>query len=236
MIKFVVTLRSGGDFEAWDVITLANQVRQHLLVPHQFCCVTDTPIDNDAVEEIPLTHDWPGWWAMVEMFKVTGPVIASGLDMIVIDNIDRLAELAVSCPDDTFYMARPQPPAFRKGEKWCSGLQIWNGDWSWLCDNFNPDIHINQFEKEQRYTAYELHNDGADIRAVQDHFDGYRSYKNDCRGGPPIGTKLVLFHGHPRPNNCKEKWVRDIYNNPYIYEHPFETIKEEVENETGDSQ
>ena len=235
MIKFVVTLKSGGDFEPWDAVTLANQVRQHLDIPHQFYCLTDMYIDDDLIEVVKLKHGWPGWWSMIEMFGITGPVIASGLDMLVIDDISRLAELAMTCPDDVFYMARPQPPAFSKGERWCSGLQIWNGDWSWLMDKFNPSLHIGQFDKEQRYTCHKLLSAGIEIRAVQDHFDGYYSYKNDCRRGVPVDAKVILFHGHPRPNQCREQWVKDIYNDPWIYEHPFEKIKKEVEDETEDS-
>lgn len=235
MLNFVVTLKSGGDFEPWDAVTLANQVRDNLNVPHTFRCLTDMEIDDDWIKVMPLEHGWPGWWSMVEMFGIAGPVIASGLDMIVVGDLDRLAELAMTCPNDVFYMARPQPKPFSKGELWCSGLQIWNGDWSWLRDNFDPDVHIGQFDKEQRYTSKMLHNDGVEIRAVQDYFEGYYSYKNDCRRVVPDDAKVILFHGHPRPNQCRDKWVRDIYNNPNIYEHPFGAIKEEVEDEAEDS-
>ncbi len=51
----------------------------------------------------------------------------------------------------------------------------------------------------------------------------------------PDDAKVVLFHGHPRPNQCRDKWVRDIYNDPWLYHHPFEVIKKEKENETEDS-
>ena len=231
MISFVATLRSGGDFKPWDAITLAMQVRRHLCIPHTFICMTDMPIGSEFVQEIPLAHEWPGWWSMIEMFRIEGPVVASGLDMIVLDSINRLGELAIACPKNIFYMARPQSKPYNKGERWCSGFQIWNGDWSWLYTEFDPDTHIEFFDKEQRYTAHKLHCRKIEIRAVQDYFDGYYSYRNHCRRGAPKNARVVLFHGHPRPSQCKEKWVREIYRNQWKYIHPFERIR----NETKDS-
>jgi len=234
MIQFVVTLKSGGDFSTHDALTLQRQVRRYMKIPHQFICMTDMmddfPVNVGMPYLIELEHGWPGWWSMIEMFRLAGPVIASGLDMIVLDDIDRLAELAMTCPDDVFYMARPQPRPYSKGEKWCSGLQIWNGCWKWLYEYFclNPWSHMDHYIKEQRYTCDALMRRNVEIRAVQDYFDGYYSYKNDCRRkGKPENARVVLFHGSPRPRNCKEKWVKDVYYNQYTYVHPFEEIKNE---------
>ena len=235
MITFVVTLKSGGDFKPFDAITLARQVRRHMRIPHRFVCMTDMAesfTTNPAMPYlIELEQGWPGWWSMIEMFQLAGPVIASGLDMIVLDDIDRLAELAMSCPMNVFYMARPQPKPHKKGEKWCSGLQIWNGDWHWLYTIFksNPKFYMEEFIKEQRFTYWHLmEHDHVEIRAVQDYFDGYYSYKNDCKKGKPDDARVVLFHGHPRPNQIRERWVKDVYNNQYKYAHPMETIKNEA--------
>jgi len=224
VITFAVTLKSGGDFKHWDAITLSNQVRQHMRLPHRFVCLSDFADLGSTVEILPLRHNWPGWWSMIEMFRLKGPVVAGGLDMIVLDDIDRLAELALTCPPDVFYMARPQPRPFNNGEKWCSGLQIWNGDWSWLYEQFclNPQSYMDFHVKEQRFTYTCLMNHMVKIRAVQDYFDGYYSYKNNCRNGKPKDARVVLFHGHPRPKHCKEPWVKNVYNNQYKYTHPFE--------------
>jgi hypothetical protein len=232
MIKFVVTLKSGGDFKSFDVLTLQRQVRKHMTIPHQFICITDMMDDFSVNSDMPylieLKHGWPGWWSMIEMFCIAGPVIAAGLDMIVLKDISRLAELAMTCPLSVFYMARPQPRPLKKGEKWCSGLQIWNGDWSWLYNHFclNPWSYIDFHVKEQRFTYNHLIERSVEIRAVQDYFDGYYSYKNDCQKGKPEDARVVLFHGRPRPNQCKEPWVKRIYNNRYEYIHPMEVLNE----------
>ena len=34
-----------------------------------------------------------------------------------------------------------------------------------------------------------------------------RSYKQHCRAGVPRGTKVVCFHGRPRPWQVKDAWV-----------------------------
>lgn len=233
-VKFVVTLKSGGDFKPYDAMSLMRQVRKHMKIPHHFVCVTDMmngfeQLDN-SFHLIKLGHGFPGWWSMVEMFRIKGPVIASGLDMIVLDCIDQLAELALTCPKDEFYMARPQTKAAKRGEAWCSGLQIWNGDWTWLYHKFlkRPQFYMEEFVKEQRFTYWHLMNEGVKIRAVQDHFDGYYSYKNHCKNGKPKDARVVLFHGYPRPQEVKAKWVKEIYYNQYEYTHPYEEIKDEA--------
>lgn len=239
-ITFAVTLKSGGDFSPYDAQTLARQVRKHMTYPHRFVCMTDMvddfPIEHNMPYLTNLEHGYPGWWSMIEMFRLAGPVVASGLDMIVLDNIDRLAELALTCRMNEFYMARPQKRAFSKGEKWCSGLQIWNGDWSWLYKTFahNPKLYMSEFVKEQRFTyTHLMQYDHLKIKAVQDYFDGYYSYKNQCRKSKPEDARVVLFHGNPRPKDCKDKWVKEVYYNKYEYKHPYEEMKNGVNQTHG---
>jgi len=226
-MNVVATLRSGGDFKPYDAITLAYQFKRHMKYHHLFVCMTDMDIEDPIIKTVPLEKNYPSWWSMVEMFRIKGPVLAVGLDMVVLDDISRLAELAVSCPPDIFYMARPQKRAFSKGERWCSGLQLWNGDWQWLYDEFKANEHIDFFVKEQRYTAHKLHVKGFEIRAIQDYFDGYYSYKNHCKKGKPKDARVVLFHGNPRPSRCRDGWVKKVYNNKWEYLHPFERIHDE---------
>lgn len=219
MLTFACVLRSGGDYTIHDSIVLSRQVRRQMLIPHRFVCLSDLDIQDDFVECIPLEKNWPGWWSVVELFRLTGPTIVTGLDTLIIDCIDRLGELALTCPVDDFYMTIPQPKAIQRGEKWCSGMMIWNGDWSWLYDQFKIS-DIQRFKKEQRYTTHQLTKNKINVRLLQNEFDGFYSYKNDVMNRKiPEDAKVIAFHGHPRPSECKEKWIVDLRNDMSVPFH-----------------
>lgn len=205
MLTFLVVLRSGGDYDISYVEKMREMVFRHLHLPHRFVCLSD---DARAPGYIPLKQDWPGWWAVIEMFRIKGPVIATGLDTVIINSIDRLGKLALTCPETSFYMCRPQSGAIRRGTKWSSGIMIWNGDWSGIYSDFSVRL-IPKFIGEQEYSSSWLMNVGANIRVLQDCFSGIVSYKNDCQAGLPAKTKVVLFHGKPRPKDVKDLWVKD---------------------------
>jgi len=224
-LTFLVVLKSGGDYIPDNAIALAYQVRRNLHLPHRFVCLTDMEIDDPLVTTLPLKHGWPGWWSVVEMFRLACPVIATGLDTLIIDSIDRAGELALTCPPDTFYMTRSQPRWLAKGHKYCSGMMMWNGDWSWIYRNFKPE-YMKAFRGEEDYTTAQLIQreltGEIKVRLFQDDFAGFYSYKNDVRGKSiPEDAKIVAFHGHPRPHHCQEQWVQDVYNDR-TYNHPWD--------------
>jgi hypothetical protein len=105
---------------------------------------------------------------------------------------------------------------------------IWNGDWSWIYKKFKYPEHARQYRLEQRYTTAMLTRSRTKVRLVQDYFDGFKSFKNDCRGknGMPEDAKIVAFHGYPRPHQCKAAWVKKIWNEESIWHHPFEKLVE----------
>lgn len=230
LVKFIVTLKSGGDFKPFDAISLCRQVKRHLFVPHEFICMTDMEIDHPWVKSIPLKDGHPGWWSMVEMFRNPGPAILSGLDMLVIGCLDRLAEAARTCPENVFYMTRPIQKKFQWPGHWRSGLQVYNGDWSWLYEKFDFDKATKYHRGEEDYTQANLKKRGIEIRAVQDIYGngsaGMYSYKFNCRdrGIYPGDARIIFFHGRPRPCEVGDQWVRDIYWNEEEYEHPFEAL------------
>ena len=56
----VTVLRSGGEYGPRHVQWLARQIPG-------LVCLSDRKVEG--VETIPLRHDWPGWWAKMEMFS-----------------------------------------------------------------------------------------------------------------------------------------------------------------------
>ncbi len=230
MLNFVVVYRTGGDFVADDVHALKTQVSRNLTIPHKFICLSDEDFEFPGVEVIPLEKKYPGWWSIMEAFRIVGPVVFTGLDDLIVDNIDRAGELALACDEDIFYMTRPQIYARRKGEKYCSGVMIWNGDWSWIYTKFNrsPKKYMEKFIKEQRFTTDALDRKKVDVRLFQDYFTGFYSYKNECPGGiPPEDATIVAFHGRPRPKQCHKPWALKIWRDRSMPKHPWEKIQED---------
>lgn len=219
MLTFGVVLRSGGDYDEEDAICLSRQVARNMLIPHNFVCLTDIPFKDRFIECIRLKKNWPGWWSVVEIFRLKGPMIFMGLDTILVNSIDRLAELSLACPVNVFYMVRPQPKARRRGQKLSSGIMMWNGDWSWLYQQFKPE-YMNRFKGEERYTEWQLLKHHINVRFTQDYFNGFYSYKNDIRGnGMPENATVVAFHGKPRPRNCGEPWAKEIRGDLSVPKH-----------------
>jgi hypothetical protein len=191
--------------------------------------LTDLDFKDEYAETLPLINNWPGWWSVIELFRMIGPTIVTGLDTLVIGNIDRLGEMALTCPETDFYMTKPQPFAIRKGQKMCSGVMIWNGDWTWLYEEFDP-VYMNKFAGEQDYTTWQLIRTKTKVRLLQDEFDGFYSYKNNCRekGMYPKDARMIGFHGHPRPRECEEKWVKDVLSDYSLPPHSFVEVFEKA--------
>jgi hypothetical protein len=47
---------------------------------------------------------------------------------------------------------------------------------------------------------------------LQAAFPGlFVSFKKHCAPYPPAGSKVVIFHGEPRPHNCGSNWVKEVW-------------------------
>jgi len=211
MIKFVVVLNSGGDYTSDDVITLARQVGRNLHCPYVFFCLTDVRINHGMVIDIPLeTPEWkPKWWSVQEMFRIQGPVLATGLDTVIVGDITPMAEEVLKLNTNQFLLMQP----FRKTAPWpwINGFMGWNGDFGWIYDEFkkDPEKYISQFRSEMLYTQNRLMSHGYEILAWQDKVNGLYSYKWQCKPKPPEDIRVAIFHGQPRPGDVNDKWIKD---------------------------
>ncbi|HBJ82647.1 MAG TPA: hypothetical protein DDZ88_01985, partial [Verrucomicrobiales bacterium] len=61
-----------------------------------FVCLTDRPSED---WHLPLRTDWPGWWSVLEAFRLTSqPHVACDLDTLLYNDVRPLLRLAESCP------------------------------------------------------------------------------------------------------------------------------------------
>ena len=78
-----LVLRSGGKYSMRHVEAVTSQIDRRLKNPHGIILFTDQP-DAQAWRRIPLSTDWPGWFAKLELFRpdirFRGGVLFTDLD------------------------------------------------------------------------------------------------------------------------------------------------------------
>lgn len=209
MISIACVYRSGGDFTADDVAKLAASVKRHVRVPYRFNCFTDRPDEvRPFVDDIMvLTFDWPGWWAKMELFELSGPVVYFDLDTLILGPITELCNW-VSVPTNEVLMLR----GFYRNDH-CSGIMAWNCDLSWLSKKFahfsqyaswtkqEHGIGCGGFQGDQNYIRGHLHSSQIPIVFAQSVQNGIYSYKVHVQEKRtiPADTSVICFHGRPRP-------------------------------------
>ena len=184
--KIVCVLRSGGDYNAEYVHRLYDGVVKNITTPFSFFCFSD--VDIEGIDTIKLETKWPGWWAKLEMFRLTGPCLYFDLDTIITGDITPLAQL---CNDHEMIMLRD----FNykgKGLEGASGVMGWCGDMSYLMRRYDPNKKYPGLG-DQGYIATQCH----------------PVYWQDLAPGIILSKKIhkerkcasvVCYHGQPRPH------------------------------------
>jgi hypothetical protein len=215
MINVACVLRSGGRYDATWVHRLRDGVARHLTLPHRFICLTDTPVDCLSV---PLSTDWPGWWAKLEVFRLAGKVLYLDLDSVVVGSLDDIC----AAPHKFTMVHEYYRPHFA-----CSTAMAWDGDYSYIArefarvdsketrdyyDNWTPCDRIG----DQAFIEDCLKRAGRKIEFFRDRFGerSIASYKVHCKDKGLDGTEAVVaFHGSLKPDNLNHvDWVRRAWH------------------------
>lgn len=212
MLTVACVLRSGGDYGPEDVRKLRDGVAHHMSLPHRFVCLSDVDV---PCERIPLQHDWPGWWAKIELFRpgaLLCPALYFDLDTVIVGSLDRLADL----PHDFAMIDLRTADQSGIGQ---SGVMWLRNPPHAVYERFaaDPQHWIRHHEKAKAGTyvgdqAFINDTLGRDIpKITRDLPNMVRSYKLHCRAGVPHGTSVVCFHGRPRPAQVTDRWVREAW-------------------------
>ena len=211
MLTVLSVLRSGGLYDAEWVERLQKAVRRHLSVPHEFACLSDVDV---PCKRIPLVHDWPKWWAKVEIFRpgvVSGPTLYLDLDTVIVGSIDKLASF-----EHDFAIMR------NLNASWMPGSAV-----MWFRDKAPAHIYEQFAESPESIMAqYADPSQGCyigdqawiwdamdrKIPFLTDKVPGLvRSYRRHCAAGVPEGCSVVAFGGSKKPSNAPEAWVREAW-------------------------
>ena len=195
-VTFFTVLKSGGDYNASHVLNLKNGIEKHTNESVNFVCLSDICIEG--VKTIPLTDNLTGWWSKMELFKFSGPIVYFDLDTIVVGDLSPIMEVARKnqfCILRDIYLGEKNPTAMG------SGIMTWNSNMKYLYEVFmkTPKYFMNFYRGDQNFIQYAI--DKPSVKFLQDVVPGFfSSFKAHVRGkGIPEGTKVVVFHGPPRP-------------------------------------
>ena len=198
MLRVITVLRSGPEYNAEKVLAVHAMVERNLTIPHEFICLSDVEILG--VKTIPLKHNWPGWYAKMEIYRPDlpeGPKLYLDLDTSIVSNMDSVLEAAGACGKPfvilrDFYRGAVNPLSMG------SGFMYWNTDMSFLYEWYvkNPV----QIRGGDQVILEQLLN----VKAVafwQDITESVCSFKVHIRPLNQILPKysVVCFHGKPRP-------------------------------------
>jgi len=185
----ICVLKSGGEFNASHVRMLREGVLKHN-PDIKFFCLSDVKVDG--ISTIFMQNNWPKWWPKIELFNifVDSPVLYLDLDTVVTGDITGLFRDKLTMLKDVNNL-----------EKFGSGVMSWNGDYSYLYDEFNknPDRFMKEYKTRRKWGDQSFIMDYLQEKPDSYDFGELYSYKAHCLEGVPEGTKLVYFHGKPRP-------------------------------------
>ena len=209
-----VCLKAGPMYGPEYVNILHDMVRRNLPLgyPGRFVCITDDPSGLDpGIETIALPADLERWWGKLWMFKRGlfpdgSRMIFMDLDTVIVGRLDRLVgyrgQFATLRDLGGGAGLGPAVIAWEAGAFVASIWEEWDaqgrprhpgGDLWWM-----TNLDQGRFPKR--------------IDILQDLFPGdFRSYKLECQPVFAPGTRVVCFHGEPRPHNCAVQWVQDCW-------------------------
>lgn len=190
-LTIATVLKAGPEYRPEYLYLLADSILKHNPGAN-IVCLTDMDISHPRITAIPLIHGWEGWWSKIELFRpgmLTGPVLYMDIDTVVVGKIPKITPSQLTMLPDVYYTGR-----------FGSGVMAWNGGYSHIYKAFKkaPKKYMAEYMTKLRWgdQAFISEHCGHKPDPFRHEF---RSYKAHCRHGIPHGTKVVYFHGEPRP-------------------------------------
>lgn len=218
----IICMKWGDRYSPEYVNRLASMVKRHIRRPYRLVCFTEKP---EGLEESIVVRPLPemdldvrlperGWRKLTvfqeKLADLTGQALFLDLDVILMDSLDGFFEL---------------PGAFRIIEDWnLKGTGIGNSSIFRFEIGKHPDIlrryqeHGDEvrarFRNEQAYLSHCMKEKG-----ILEYWpkEWCCSFKRSClrtfpmgyfleAKRPPSGTKVVVFHGKPNPDQVLQGW------------------------------
>ncbi len=189
MPRIVTVLRRGGGY-SWQHVERLRRQCLRFARGAEFMCLSDDPRGT------PLQHDWPGWWAKMEMFRLPGPCLYMDLDTTITGDLQPLLDVAKKAG---FVTLRDFNAPQREVQ---SSLMAWACDMRWLYERFaeDPARHMAENDEPRWWGDQGFIERNTRPEFWQNVLPGACvSWKKHCANGLPFGARVVVFHGRPRP-------------------------------------
>ena len=209
-----VCLKAGKEFGPEYVNILHDMVRRNLPdgFRGRFVCLTDDPEGlNAGIEVMTLPDDLEKWWGKLYLFKRGlfpdgARMVFMDLDTLITGPLEGIfAYRGKFATLNDFYYPERVGPAVMLWEAGNYAATIWDewvskgkprhpmGDLWWI-GQLDHGRFANRADKLQKL------------------FPGaFASFKANCNPYPPKGSKVVCFHGRPRPHEAEEPWVQMVW-------------------------
>lgn len=200
----------GSKYPVEYVLKLKNSVKRNLPLAHEFVCLSDREIEGIKTLPLPqLSKGVEGWWQKINLFQPG--IFADGtrvlyldLDVVVTGDLSVLAKQWAAEPLSMIFNFGPN----RSHCAHNSSVMLWSANDErlmpiWLEYQNNSVLIMNRLHGDQCWIWRVLRDDVANFPR-----DYVVSYKYDCRGqhvDPQV--RVVVFHGNPKPKDCREDWV-----------------------------
>jgi len=177
--------------ESW-VEKLYRGFARNLTQPFDFICFTERerqfsePIETRGFIRHPIDYG-----SCIEPYRLGVPMILVGLDTIIVDNIDHLADYCF----DNDRIALPR--AVYKPNTVCNGVALVPEGNERIYSRWRGENDMEWMRKQRP-------------RIIDDIWPGQVvSYKGRVREHGLEGARIVFFHGEQKPHQLGQRWIRE---------------------------
>jgi hypothetical protein len=203
----IVCVRWGEKFSKDYVNILYSGIRKHFEGEIRFICVSDDTGYDEGIEVVKLPEGLTGWWGKLWLFseefqkQLTGQCFFFDLDTIITGHLDEMFKYRGEfCILRDFYRYGGYGSGLMSWKP-MFGTHIWE---SWVAAG-KPEIEGG----DQAWIEKVI----CDADLWQDIFPEWVvSYKVHAEQWPPSQSKVVCFHGFPKPHECNGGWVQMMWN------------------------
>ena len=199
----VVCVKKGIKYGPDYVNRLRRMVQRNSCLEPRFVCFTDDDNGLDSsVEILPLPdQDFDGWWNKISLFRDDLPdigrqILYFDLDVVLTGNIDEM----LTYDSDFVIMDNDYMPGFNT-----SVFLLKTGSRPEIRNSFTQSI-ANQYQGDQDWVA--IMAPDAELWP----FIWCVPYRLRAVMAPPPMTKVVVFSGHPNPEDYPSDWVYSYWN------------------------
>lgn len=229
----LICLKHGNKYSSEYVNKLHNMIVRNLTIPHRFICFTDNSNElNSSIEiiNLPKIDALQGWWWKPYIFKKghfsEGDInLFFDLDMVIISNIDKLANYLpsefVGLEDLSRVFGRSPQKLGSAVMKWPAGQfhDIWDKfendssiikrfrgdqDWIWFLHSKNIKFYPKDWIISYKWEARNINELYRDI-------DQRLKFKTIRDPIIPKETSVLAFHGTPDPHDVFDPIIVDSW-------------------------